>query len=76
MCIREFYASPCSLIPNTSCVLQQGSGLLSGDMSAAMPESIERAEEVLAYANVALSKADANGGDEMSTEVREWNPCP
>lgn len=45
-------------------------------MSAAMPESIERAEEVLAYANVALSKADANGGDEMSTEVREWNPCP
>lgn len=39
-------------------------------MSTALPESIERAEEVLAYANVVLSRADSNGGDELSTEVQ------
>lgn len=37
-------------------------------MSAALPESIERAEEVLAYVNVVLAQSDADGV-EISTRV-------
>lgn len=60
---------------------QAGSGLLSGDMSAAFPESIERAEEVLRYARETLERADSHsvagslggrgdeGGGKLTTEV-------
>lgn len=42
--------------------LQAGSGLLSGDMSAALPESVERAEEVLRHTREVLARADGNAG--------------
>eukprot|EP00752_Nemacystus_decipiens_P002040 g1955.t1 len=54
-----------------------GSGLLSGDMSAAFPQSIESAEEVLRYTREVLGRADSHarnslsgGGDEGDGKLR------
>lgn len=82
---RSDYFYERTLIPQTE--KQEGSGLLSGDMSAAFPQSIQRAEEVLRHARDTLARADnrsakakagapvaiggEGGGERLTTEVRE-----
>ncbi|CAM9192704.1 unnamed protein product, partial [Pylaiella littoralis] len=44
-----------------------GSGLLSGDMSAAFPESIERAEQVLRHTREVLARADGPAADSLGS---------
>ncbi|CAB1107980.1 unnamed protein product [Ectocarpus sp. CCAP 1310/34] len=62
--------------------LSDGSGLLSGDMSGAFPESIKRAEEVMQHTRETLARADGaardsltggsdGGHDSLSTEELE-----
>lgn len=58
------------LLLNLAIKSQDGSGLLSGDISAALPVSIDRAEGVIKYARGMLEVEEVDGREaNLSSEV-------